>query len=104
MILVEEAKEYIRNNYMDSDISVEKLCSKLHISPAYFSTIFKKETDMSFVNYLTEVRLEEAIKLLNTTDSKTYIIAEKVGYPEANYFSYVFKKKFKVSPSKYRKS
>lgn len=59
---------------------------------------------MSFVNYLTEIRLEEAIKLLNTTDYKTYIIAEKVGYQEANYFSYVFKKKFKVSPSKYRKS
>ncbi|MGG7153421.1 helix-turn-helix domain-containing protein, partial [Clostridium neonatale] len=99
-----KAKEYIKNNYMDSDISVEKLCSELHISPTYFSTIFKKETDMSFVNYLTEIRLEEAIKLLNTTDYKTYIIAEKVGYQEANYFSYVFKKKFKVSPSKYRKS
>ena len=104
MILVEEAKEYIRNNYMDSEISVETLCSKLHISSTYFSTIFKKETDMNFVNYLTEVRLDEAVKLLNTTDYKTYIIAEKVGYPEANYFSYVFKKKFKVSPSKYRKS
>lgn len=104
MLLIEKAKEYIKNNYMDSDISVEKLCSELHISPTYFSTIFKKETDMSFVNYLTEIRLEEAIKLLNTTDYKTYIIAEKVGYQEANYFSYVFKKKFKVSPSKYRKS
>lgn len=104
MILAQQAKEYIKNNYMDSDLSVETICSELHISPAYFSTIFKKETDMSFVNYLTEVRLEEAVKLLNTTDYKTYMIAEKVGYPEANYFSYVFKKKFNVSPSKYRKS
>jgi len=50
------------------------------------------------------VRLEQAVKLLNTTDDKTYMIADKVGYPEANYFSYVFKRKFGVSPSKYRKN
>ena len=57
---------------------------------------------MSFVAYLTEVRLQQAINLLNTTSDKTYIIAEKVGYFEPNYFSYVFKKNFGVSPSKYR--
>lgn len=104
MLLVEKAKQYIKENYMNYDVSVEILCSKLHVSPTYFSTIFKKETGESFVNYLTTIRLEEAVKLLNTTDDKTYIIAEKVGYPEANYFSYVFKKKFGVSPSKYRKN
>ena len=102
-ILVERAKEYINNNYSDYEISVEKLCNELHVSPTYFSTIFKKETEMNFVNYLTTIRLEEAVKLLNTTDDKTYIIASKVGYPEANYFSYVFKKKYGVSPLKYRK-
>lgn len=103
-ILVEKAKEYIKSNFNDADISVEKLCLNLHVSPTYFSTIFKKETDMSFVNYLTDIRLEEAVKLLNTTDDKTYIIASKVGYQEANYFSYVFKKKFGISPSRYRKN
>jgi Response regulator containing CheY-like receiver domain and AraC-type DNA-binding domain len=104
MLLVEKAKQYIKENYNDPDISVETLCSKLHVSPTYFSTIFKRETEMNFVNYLTSVRLEEAVKLLNTTDDKTYVIAEKVGYPEANYFSYVFKKQYGVSPSKYRKN
>lgn len=104
MMLIEKAKQYIKENYSDCDISVEKLCSKLHVSPTYFSTMFKKETGTSFVNYLTAARLEEAVKLLNTTDDKTYMIAEKVGYPEANYFSYVFKKQFGVSPSKYRKN
>ncbi|AGF58418.1 two-component system response regulator YesN [Clostridium saccharoperbutylacetonicum] len=104
MLLIEKAKQYIKESYSDPDVSVEKLCSRLHVSPTYFSTIFKKETGENFVNYLTTVRLEEAVKLLNTTDDKTYMIAEKVGYPEANYFSYVFKKKFGVSPSKYRKS
>lgn len=103
-VLIEKAKEYIQKNFSDSDMSVEKLCSELHVSPTYFSTIFKRETEMSFVNYLTTVRLEEAIKLLNTTDDKTYIIAKKVGYLEANYFSYVFKKKFGVSPIKYRRN
>ena len=103
-LIVESAKEYIRKNYMDHDISVEKLCDSIHVSPTYFSTIFKKETDMNFVNFLTEVRLEEAVKLLNTTADKTYVIADKIGYEEANYFSYVFKKKFGVSPSKYRKN
>jgi two-component system, response regulator YesN len=44
------------------------------------------------------------VDLLNTTDDKTYIIARKVGYAEPNYFSYVFKKKYGVSPSKYRTS
>ena len=104
MVLVEKAKQYVKENYNDYDISVEKLCSQLHVSPTYFSTIFKRETEMNFVNFLTTVRLEQAVKLLNTTDDKTYMIAEKVGYPEANYFSYVFKRKFGVSPSKYRKN
>ena len=89
---------------MDYELSVEKICSVLHVSSTYFSTMFKKETGKSFVNFLTELRLEQAITLLNTTDYKTYIIAENVGYSEANYFSYVFKKKFGMSPSKYRKS
>lgn len=102
--LVKKAKEYVKNNYSDYNLSVENLSSELHVSPTYLSTIFKKETDMTFVNYLTSIRLDKAVKLLNTTDYKTYIIAEKVGYQESNYFSYVFKKKFGISPSKYRKN
>ena len=47
---------------------------------------------------------EEAVELLLTQNEKTYVIAEKVGYTDPNYFSYVFKKKFGVSPSKYRAS
>ena len=101
-MLAQNAMQYIGENYSSTDLSVESLCSYLHVSPAYFSTVFKRETGMSFVAYLTEARLQEAVNLLKTTDDKTYIIAEKVGYPEPNYFSYVFKKKYGISPSKYR--
>ena len=100
--VIQEAKEYIRENYSNPELSVEMLCRHLHMSSAYFSTVFKKETGQTYVNYLTEVRLNKAVELLNETDDKTYMIAQKVGYQEQNYFSYVFKKRYGVSPTKYR--
>lgn len=48
--------------------------------------------------------MEEAVELLLTQNEKTYVIAEKVGYTDPNYFSYVFKKQFGMSPSKYKTS
>ena len=99
---VQKAEEYVKAHYADQDLSVEVICKKLNVSAAYFSTIFKKETGKTFVRYLTDYRMEQAVNLLMTSNNKTYVIAEKVGYSEANYFSYVFKKQFGVSPSKYR--
>ena len=100
--VIEEAKKYIKENYRNPDLSVEMICRQLQMSPAYFSTIFRKETGKTCVAYLTDIRLQRAVELLRETSDKTYVIADKVGYPAQNYFSYVFKKKFGVSPTKFR--
>lgn len=101
--LINQAKAFIEMHYQEPSLSVEMICQELHISPAYFSTIFKKEVGESYVSYLTDLRLKKALELLKDTTDKTYVIAKKVGYSEPNYFSYVFKKKFGVAPSKYYK-
>jgi len=101
-LITTKAKQYIAEHYSNADLSVDTICSELFISATYFSTVFKKETGMSFVSYLTKVRIEEAIRLLNTTKEKAYVISSKVGYLEPNYFSYVFKKHYGMSPTKYR--
>lgn len=100
--LAEEAKQYIMDHYSESGLSVDDICNHLGVGATYFSSVFKKDTGCSFVSYLTKVRMDEAQRLLDTTDEKSYIIAGMVGYDEPNYFSYVFKKQFGVSPSKYR--
>ncbi|RTE05605.1 response regulator [Paenibacillus whitsoniae] len=100
--LVEMAKEYTKAHYPDGDISINKVCGHLHISAGYFSSIFKKETKMTFVNYLNQLRMEAAKELLRTTDMKALEIAERVGYSDANYFSFAFRKYVGVSPKEYR--
>ncbi len=101
---VTKAVEYVQDHYANQDIGIESVCAYLNVSSAYFSTAFKKETQKTFINYLTEYRMEKAVELLTKSDEKTYVIADKVGYSDPNYFSYVFKKQFGVSPSKYRSS
>ncbi|MCI9264381.1 MAG: response regulator [Oscillospiraceae bacterium] len=100
--LVEQAKSFIAAHYADSELSVDTVCSHLHLSPTYFSTLFKREVGMPFTTYVTEIRMDEAARLLRDTAEKTYLIAERTGYTDPNYFSYVFKRRFGLSPSKYR--
>lgn len=101
-LLVTEALRYIKENYADPTLSVERLCEHLHVSASYFSSVFKQETGQSYVQHLTETRMMEALRLLRETDEKTYVIAAKVGYEDPNYFSYAFRKHFGGSPSKFR--
>lgn len=102
--LVEEAIAYTRTNFGDSELSINKVCGRLHISAGYFSSIFKKETKLTFIAYLQHIRMEAAKELLRTTDLRALEIAEKVGYAEPNYFSFSFKKHVGMSPKEYRSS
>ena len=103
VILVENAKKIVQENFSDPDLSVESVCDALHVSTSHFSKIFKQETGGTFMNYMIGLRMEHAKKLLLQTNYKSLVIGEMVGYPEPNYFSYVFKKNCGVSPAKYRK-
>jgi two-component system response regulator YesN len=94
--------DYVNENYANEDLNVENICSHLGVSAAYFSTVFRKETGKTFTNFLTDIRMNRAAELLVGEEMKTYAIAKAVGYSDPNYFSYVFKKQFGVSPSKYR--
>ena len=100
--LVNDAQNIVTDRYMEPDLSLDKVCSLMGVSNSYFSSVFKKEVGKSFVTYLTDYRMDIAAGLILDTNEKSYKIAEQVGYLDANYFSYVFKKKFGVSPSKYR--
>ena len=96
------ALDYVRDHYEDKDLSIESICDYLNVSAAYFSTVFKRETGKTFINYLTDFRMEKAVRMLLEKNEKTYVIAQAVGYSDPNYFSYAFKKKYGMSPSKYR--
>lgn len=99
---VARAQDYVAGHYGDEELSLDTVCKDLGVSNSYFSTIFKKETGQSFIGYLTEYRMEKAAYMLIETDEKSYMIGKKVGYADPNYFSYVFKRQFGTSPSKYR--
>ena len=101
--LAAEAEQYLQEHYTQADMTLEKLCLHLHISPSYFSMVFKKETKKTFHQYLTELRMNRALSLLSSTEMKTAEIAEQVGLPDPSYFSYCFKKHFGFPPSGARK-
>jgi YesN/AraC family two-component response regulator len=102
MRLVEKAKNIVADRYMEPGLSLDTICSALGVSNSYFSAVFKRETGKPFITYLTDYRLDIALELIKDTNEKNYKIAERVGYLDANYFSYVFKRRFGVSPSKYK--
>ncbi len=101
--LIRAARHYIEKNYASTELSLIKLCQQLNVSMSYFSSIFKSETGQTFIEYLTEVRMINAKKLLTEGHLMLYTVAEKVGYDSAAYFTAAFKKNTGFTPKEYRK-
>ena len=95
-------KQYIKEHYHEP-VTLEELADYIGMNPSYMSVFFKRETGQNYKNYLTEVRMKEAVRLLNSTDKKTYEIAEAVGYKDIKQFREKFREYYGVSPQKYRK-
>ncbi len=98
-----KAKNVIARRYSDKNFSLSDMCDELYLSTSQFSVVFKEGTGMTFIEYLTTFRIEQAKKLLRTTDKKSYEIAEETGYADPRYFSIIFKKYTGVTPMEYRK-
>lgn len=100
--IIARTLDYLDKNYMN-DCSLAELAAMLHISPAYFSKLFKKETGDNFSAYLTKLRMRKAALLLLHTEMRVFEIAAAVGYDDPNYFTNVFRMLHGMSPSDYRK-
>ncbi len=101
--IVRQALGLIDQGLGEEALSIERVCEALSVSPAYLRALFKRETGQTFHQYLTGLRMNQAMDMLRTTTMKTGEIAQKIGLGEASYFSYSFKKHFGISPSQVRK-
>lgn len=100
--IIEIAKDQIRKTYMSDEISLNTIAAEVGMSPSYFSSIFSKEMGKTFVEYLTEIRMDRAKELLMCSSMKTSEIGYEVGYKDPHYFSYVFKKTQNCTPKEFR--
>lgn len=92
---------YIEAHYKEA-VTLSDVASEVGLSAEYMSRLFKEETGIKFVMYLNNLRLKQAIYLLENTNLKVYEIAEAVGYSNLSYFSTLFKKNFGQNPFDYR--
>lgn len=95
--------EYIEKHYMEEDLAMKDVADYAYISVSYLSLILKKELGKTFIEYLTEVRIEKAKNYLLHTNMKNYEVANACGYSTPAYFSTVFKGVCGISPSAFRK-
>lgn len=100
--IIEIAKDQIRKTYMSDEISLNTIAAEVGMSPSYFSSVFSKEMGKTFVEYLTEIRMDRAKELLMCSSMKTSEIGYEVGYEDPHYFSYIFKKTQNCTPKEFR--
>ena len=101
---MQAAVVYIRKNYQRSDLSLKEVADAVSLSQSHFSAQFKVKTEMSYVKYLTAVRLEEAKKLLLSSDHSVSTISGMVGYPNATNFYRHFRRQTGKTPAVYRET
>lgn len=100
--VIEEAIQFIENNYAQEELSLNNLAAHVNFSPNHLSVIFSQQTGKSFIKYLTDYRMERAKELLRCTGKRSSVIAGEVGYKDSHYFSYLFKKTQGMTPTQYR--
>lgn len=100
--IVIEVQKYINRNYHNEDLSISEVANGLGVSQTYLTRLFKRELKMTFADYLTNVRIKNAIILMRDPSLKLYEIAKMIGYSTEHYFSNVFKKHVGISPEDYK--
>ncbi|WP_282936039.1 response regulator [Paenibacillus sp. RC67] len=93
--------QYMREHFIE-DLSLKEAAEMVNMNETYLSYLFKKETQTGFTEYLNQLRLDKASEYLAETNLPSYLIAEKVGYANINYFGRIFKKMIGLSPQQYR--
>jgi AraC-like DNA-binding protein len=101
LLRIEEILRYVSINF-DRDIGLEEVASMLCVSPQYFSTFFRKVTGTTFIEYLNNIRVNNAIRLLSESDNKITHIAVECGFNNTSNFNAVFKKFTGKTPSEFR--
>jgi len=101
--VIYKAVDYVKRNYMKK-ITLEEVAFHVHLSPSYFSKIFKDELKHNFNTYLNNVRIDMSKKLLLDESITLVDVSNLVGYEDQSYFSKVFKKMVGISPGRYRES
>lgn len=96
------ARGFIKSNYSNENLNLQMVADYIHVSAIYLSILFSKYSEVTFSNYITQIRMEKAKELIETTCMKSCEICELIGYKNPQYFSTCFKKYTKLSPSKYR--
>lgn len=100
--LIKRAIIYIEENYTKDSISLNEVAGAVEVSANYFSTVFRRETGMTFTEYITKKRMDRAKQLLRQTERPSGDIAAEVGFKDSHYFSFVFKKTQGCTPREYR--
>lgn len=102
--ILKTAVDFIDSHYMDEEISLNTVANVANVSSNHFSALFSQNMGQTFIEYLTSLRMSKAKELLRCTGMRSSEIAGEIGYKDAHYFSYLFKKTQGMTPSDYRKA